>query len=292
MSSNILIIGPTGNVGSELVNLLDAAGISFRALVRSLEKAKGLPALAEPVLGDLARPETLTQAFQGVERAFILSPPIQTTETLERNAFDAAMKAGVKRIVYLSNYGAAEGDHDAHFHVHGKHENLVASMGVEWTVLRPTRFMNFTPMVWPSVFQSGVLIEGGGEGAITVIDPSDVAAVAFKALMEEGHAGRRYDLTSGDSFTAAQLAQMLSKHLDREITLFQGDTNALRRALVENGAPPEYASIMTSAFDRIATGFFHRTRTAEQLLGRKPRGYEEWLTQHLPGMMKALGVTA
>lgn len=284
-TNTILVTGATGTVGSELVRQLDGAGHRVRALVRDRHKAERIASLATPVIGDLAKPETLTSAFARAERVFVLAPPTPEQETLERNAFDAAIAAGAKRIVFLSNYGAAENDVDPHFHVHGKHERHLASLGVDWTVLRPTRFMNYTPFVWSSVIDRGLLIEAGGAGAMTVIDPADIAAVALKALTEDGHEGQRYDLTSEDSFTAAELAQTLSRALQRDITLFEGDLDALRIALIENGAPGEYAPLMAGAFAKVAAGLFKRTNTVVKLLGRPPRPYTQWLESNLPDIL-------
>jgi uncharacterized protein YbjT (DUF2867 family) len=280
--NDILVVGPTGNVGSELIRQLHGAGHGVRALVRDRQKAKRIASLATPVIGDLAKPKTLTSAFAGAQRVFILAPPIPEMETLERNAFDAAVAAGAKRIVYLSNYGAAENDRDHHFHVHGKHERRLASLNLEWTVLRPTRFMTYTPFVWSSVLKRGLLIEGGGAGKMTVIDPADIAAVALKALTEDGHEGRTYELTSEDAFTAADLAQMLARVLKRDITIFEGDVDALRTALVDGGAPAEYAPLMAGYFARVAAGHFKKTDAAGKLLGHPPRGYADWLEQNLP----------
>ncbi len=279
---DILVVGATGTVGSELVRQLDSAGHRVRALVRDQRKAERIASLATPVIGDLAQAETLTRAFAGAERVFVLAPPTPEQETLERNAFDAAIAAGAKRIVFLSNYGAAENDVDPHYHVHGVHERYLASLGVDWTVLRPTRFMTHTPFVWASVLDRGLLIEAGGAGAMTVIDPADIAAVALKVLTEDGHEGQIYELTSEDSFTAAELAQTLSRVLRRDITLFAGDLDALRIALIENGAPGAYAPLMAGAFAKVAAGRFRRTDTVEKLLGRAPRAYDHWLEEHIP----------
>src|SRR5688572_5900248 len=197
MTPHILVVGATGVIGSELVKRLAAPGRRVRALVRSAAKAKGLPSLVESVVGDLSVPATLAPAFQGAERVFVLSPPVPEMESLDRNAFDAAIAAGVKRIVYLSNYGAGEFSRDDyHFEAHAANERRLAKLGVDWTVLRPTRFMTHTPFVWPSVFQRNLLLEPGGEGAMTVVDPVDVSAVALLALTTNGHEGRTYSLTS------------------------------------------------------------------------------------------------
>jgi uncharacterized protein YbjT (DUF2867 family) len=237
------------------------------------------------VIGDLSAPESLAAAFSGAERVFVLAPPTPVQEALERNALDAAVAAGAKRIVFLSNYGAAVGDEDRHFHVHGLHERLLASLGVDWTVLRPTRFMNYTPFAWPSVLDRGLLIEAPGEGAMTVIDPDDIAAVAVKALTEDGHEGQAYELTSEDSFTTAELAEMLRRVLGRDIRLFEGDLEALRDALIASGAPGEVAPLMANYFTKVATGFFKTTDTVGQVLGRKPRSYAQWLERNLPDIL-------
>ena len=279
---NILVVGATGTVGTELVKQLAATGRRPRALVRNRDKAHVVASLADPVIGDLANPQTLAPAFSGAERVFVLAPPTPELETLERNAFDAATTAGAKRIVFLSNYGAAESDSEPHFRVHAAHERHLASLGIDWTVLRPTRFMTHTPFVWPSVLQRGLLIEGGGDGAMTVIDPADIAAVGVKALTEDGHEGRSYDLTSEDAFTATDLARTLSRILRRDITIFNGDLDALRSALVESGAPAEYAPLMAGYFAKVAAGCFKSTDTAGKVLGRAPRTYAQWLEQNLP----------
>jgi uncharacterized protein YbjT (DUF2867 family) len=159
--SSILVVGATGTVGSELVKQLAVTGRRPRALVRNSDKAQAVASLADPAIGDLSKPETLAPAFNGAERVFVLAPPTAELEALEHNAFDAAIAAGAKRIVFLSNYGAAESDDDPHFRIHAAHERHLASLGVDWTVLRPTRFMTHTPFVWPSVLKRGLLIEGG-----------------------------------------------------------------------------------------------------------------------------------
>ena len=108
---NILIVGATGNVGSELVKQFAASGKRVRALVRSESKAADIRHLAEPVIGDLMLPATLNAAFKNAERVFVLAPPVgEAEETMERNAFNAAAAAGVERIVYLSSYPATFGE--------------------------------------------------------------------------------------------------------------------------------------------------------------------------------------
>lgn len=283
---NILIIGATGNVGTELIKQFAASGKRVKALVRSEGKAATVRQLANPVIGDLMVPESLKSPFKNVERVFVLAPPVGEAEkTMERNAFNAAVEAGVKRIVYLSSYPSTFGKGYPYI-VHAANEKLLGTLNVDWTVLRPTRFMPFVPFVWNSIFQRGLLLEQAGDGAMTTIDPADIAAVGLLALTTDGHSSQKYELTSEDSFSSRQLGAMLSKVLKKNLTVFDGSTEELRAALVDNGAPGEYAPIMSDYFGSVAAGHFKVTETVAQLLGRKPRTYAEWLDSNLPNILK------
>src|SRR5271165_6782746 len=66
-SMTILVIGATGSIGSLVVEEAFRQGYSVRALVRSAEKARRLPAKAEAVIGDLTRPDTLDAAVKDID---------------------------------------------------------------------------------------------------------------------------------------------------------------------------------------------------------------------------------
>ena len=264
---NILIVGATGQLGNRLIRQLAGVGVKPRALVRSRAKGNSIASMATPVLGDLTAPETLAEAFSGAERVFIVAPPVPEMETIERNAIEAAVSAGAKRIVYLSNFAAREGSDMRPVHIHGLHERLIASSGVAWTVLGPTRYMTSLPFDWTSVLNDGVLRETGGSGIMTCIDPDDVAAIAAKMLTEDGHEGQVYRPTSDDALTAADLAELLTKYLGRKIKVFEDGSG---------GVPAG------GYFGMVANGVYKRTNVAAKLLGRQPVTYANWLGPNGP----------
>jgi uncharacterized protein YbjT (DUF2867 family) len=243
----ILIVGATGQLGTRLVRQLAATGIKPRALVRNREKGESIASMATPVLGDLLEPRSLVDAFGGADHVFIVAPPAPQMEALERNAIDAAIAAGAKRVVYLSNFAATEGSTLRPMHIHGLHERVIASLDIE----------------------DGLLLETGGSGIMTCIDPDDVAAVAVKALTEDAHAGQTYRLTSEDTFTAAGLAALLSKFLGRQIKVAQNADGPASTA---------------GYFDLVAAGVYRKTDTAAKLLGRPPRAYADWLKDFHPSL--------
>jgi uncharacterized protein YbjT (DUF2867 family) len=162
------------------------------------------------------------------------------------------------------------------------HQRLVATLGVDWTVLRPTRFMTSVPFVWSSIWNQGLLLEAGGSGIMSFFDPDEAAAIAVKALTEDGHVGQTYKLTSEDAYTAADLAKLLSRVVGRELKVFEGDLEAFREALIANGAPGAHAPAMARYFAKVAAGVYEPTDTAAKVLGRAPRAYSDWLEQNPP----------
>jgi uncharacterized protein YbjT (DUF2867 family) len=75
MTNTILVLGATGNVGSQVVKQLADAGANVRAAVRSLSKAEALKGDGVSLTEfDTDKPETVEAAFQGVDKVFLLTP--------------------------------------------------------------------------------------------------------------------------------------------------------------------------------------------------------------------------
>src|SRR5258706_10025240 len=102
MSTNnkktIAVIGATGQQGGSVVRALQAGGqFKVRALTRDPDKHRGLA--DEVVKADLDRPETLRDAFEGVQGVFLVTNNWEPgTDELKQAtaAVRAAKDAGVK----------------------------------------------------------------------------------------------------------------------------------------------------------------------------------------------------
>ena len=102
----ILVTGANGTTGSEVVRQLVKAKKKVRALVRDRAKAASFDKAVEVFVGDLSKPTTLDGAFVGIEATYVVAPNDGTDiAALEGNAYQAAKKAGVKKIVKLSARG-------------------------------------------------------------------------------------------------------------------------------------------------------------------------------------------
>ncbi|WP_119302764.1 NAD(P)H-binding protein [Dongia deserti] len=274
----ILVIGATGTVGSELVGQLADGEYRVRALVRDPAKASFSDRI-DVVVGDLAKPQTLTKAFAGIERVFVLAPPVPELEALEANAFTAARETGVRHIVYLSNFGAGSFAEDL-WQAHGANEQRLRESPMSWTILRPVRFMTNTPYGWASVRDRGLLIEPHGGRKVTMIDPRDIAAAAVVALTQMGHEGKTYELV-GDALTGDEMAQCLSTALGKAITFVDAGEQETRDDLLRSGFPASIVEKILFYFRTLREGRWYETSTLGELLGRAPRRYATWLQDNL-----------
>jgi (4-alkanoyl-5-oxo-2,5-dihydrofuran-3-yl)methyl phosphate reductase len=277
--SLILVTGATGTVGSEVVKQLVAGGHRVRALVRDPARAERLGTGVELVVGDLERPETLGPAFAGVERAFVLAQPTPQLETLEGHAFEAARVAGVGQVVKLSAFGVGVFGM-VPFTRHGASEARLRDSGFAWTILRPTRFMNYTPFPWTWDRQHGTVHEATGDAQMTLIDPVDIAAVAVAVLTTSGHDGQVYELTSAEALTGAELARTLAVALVRPVSFVDSPPAIVREWILRTGAPDFIADATLNYFAAVRAGGWYVTSTVADLLGRPARTYAEWLHEH------------
>lgn len=275
----ILVVGATGTVGREVVKQLVAGGHRVRALVRDPANAGHLGTGPEIVTGDLARPETLAPAFAGVDKALVLAPPTPQLEALEGNAFEAARLAGVRHVVKLSAFGVGAFGMSPWDRHEASEANLRKS-GLAWTIVRPTRFMNYTPFPWTWDRRHGTVHEASGEARMTLIDPVDIAAVVVTVLTTPGHEGQVYELTSAEALTGPELAQTIATAIGRPVRFIDTPPDSLRERILASGAPEFVVDPTLNYFTAVRTGRWYATSTVADLLGRPARTFDQWLRDH------------
>jgi uncharacterized protein YbjT (DUF2867 family) len=86
----VLIVGATGSIGRHVVDEAFHQGHSVRALVRSPEKGRQLPAGTKIVVGDLTRPETLGAAVKDVDAIVFAHGSTRASKTASEKSTMAA----------------------------------------------------------------------------------------------------------------------------------------------------------------------------------------------------------
>jgi uncharacterized protein YbjT (DUF2867 family) len=275
----IVITGATGSVGSQVVKHLAEAGQRVRALVRDPAKASSLKLSAEFVVADLLKPDTLKAAFKGADKAFVIAPPAPDMELMAANGLEAAGQAGVKHVVYLSNFGAGKLGPSPVWNWHAAGESRVRALGGAWTILKPARFMTNTPFPFSlhAIKKWGVFAAPTGTGGMSMIDPADVSAVAAKILAAGGHEGKAYQLTSSDFLTGQQIAAKIGAAIAKAVRFVDSPPEEMRAALVSKKAPSFVVDSVLRYFETVREGRWHTTAEVSDILGRPPRTYDAWL---------------
>jgi uncharacterized protein YbjT (DUF2867 family) len=266
-----LVTGATGNVGSELVAALAAAGEPVRALVRSPRSIPG----AEAIVGDLNRPDGLAEALQGVRGVFLLPGYDDLPSTLA-----LAARSGVEKVVLLSGGSAASGDlGNAVARYMIESERAVEHSGLAWTFVRSGAFMS-NALRWLPQLEAGDVVRVPFPTVRTApIDPYDIAAVAFQALTSDRHLGDILRVSGPDSLLPEDQIAVLADVLGRELHCI-GLSDAEARAELEATMPVEYVDAFFSFYVDGTLDESQVLPTVQEVTSRAPRTFEQWVRAH------------
>ena len=199
--------------------------------------------------GDFDKPERLVKAFAGGEKMLLISTLAVGLRRRAQHqaAVEAAMKAGVKHIVYTSSVGIhpqspsfAVGDH--YFT-----EELLRKSGAHFTFLRDAQYAEvIVMMIAPMAVQTGKWIMSSAEGCMAFVSKKDCVASAAAVLTSDGHEDAAYEITGPELYTfrdAARIAAEVSGRPIEYVTVSEEDRLAMFDAA---GFPRVYVEGMTN----------------------------------------------
>jgi uncharacterized protein YbjT (DUF2867 family) len=271
----ILITGASGNVGKEVLRQIAQAGVKVRAAFQSASKAAMAPSGVEVVTMDYNQAQTVRAALKGVNRVFLVGPPAPNLPALERKAVDEIKQSDVRQIVKLSALGGRESTFPRQ---HADSEDYIKSSGVAYTFVRANGFMqNLVNYNAGTINAQNAFYGCQGDGKVSHIDLRDVAAVAVKVLTDDGHEGKAYSVTGPEALSNAQIAQILSEDLGREISYVDLPPAQFKQALLAAGVDEWSADALIDLQRLYREGKAATvTRDVEQVLGRKPLTFEQF----------------
>lgn len=280
MEHPVLVIGALGNVGAEVVRELQSHKRKVRAADIDAAKLKmKFGSTAEAVHFDFSKPETYASAFEGVSSLFLMRPPqISDVKKYMFPAIDAAKKADVRHIVFLSLIGIEK----ARFVPHYKVETYLLEQGFQTTFLRCSFFMqNLNTTHRAEIRDRDEIFVPVGNAKTSFIDVRDIGAVAARALTDKGIAGRNYDLTGGEALDYWQAASILSQTLGREIKYRNPGVPSFLIETLRRGASFPYALVVTGLYMSTRFGVAKTvTDEVERLLGRKPTSFKQYTADY------------
>ncbi len=199
----IVIAGATGYLGRFVVQECKQRGYWVRALARSPEKLNERGPFLEPAVedqideifvGDVTKPETLEELCDGIDFVFSSVGLTRQSHNLSfhdvdyrgnKNILDSALKATVKKFIYISVYNAHIMEKVTIVKAHEDFVRELRASQIDATVIRPTGY--FSDMTeYLKMAQGGrAYVFGDGKNHLNPIHGADLAEVCVDAFSQD-----------------------------------------------------------------------------------------------------------
>jgi uncharacterized protein YbjT (DUF2867 family) len=272
----VLVAGATGSLGREVVRALKARGERVRALGRSARRLEALRGLADEFYpADALDARSLPPALEGVDRVFSclgasVIPMLhygrrsfsQVDYPANRNLVEAAVRAGVRKFVYVSVFGHDRLPRNDFIRGHERVVETLRASGLDYSVLRPTGFFSAMEEIL-LVASLGLLPEfNSGAARTNPIHEADLAELCVAAF--DSPPGWEQDVGGPDALPRHEIARLALAAAGREARAVRVPVGVLRTAgrllLPLN---PRVGSLMTFIADILVDDFVapaHGTR--------------------------------
>jgi NAD(P)H dehydrogenase (quinone) len=222
---------------------------------------------------DFDRPDSLAEAFAGVDRLLVISADVPGVRVEQHKAaFAGAAEAGVGQIFYTSMVDPVEDHPSAPLaRDHRETEAALRATGVPWTILRFGFFTESLVGGAGRAIESGRLVSNAGAGVATWVAIRDCAAVATEVLLEGDHSGQVYDVVGPERISYLDIVKTLSELSGREVELVELDDASYRDGLLSGGVSAADADEYTSFGVAIREGYVAKMNNViEALTGVPP----------------------
>ncbi|WP_291516687.1 SDR family oxidoreductase [Bdellovibrio sp. ArHS] len=275
MGLRVMITGPTGTLGQELVQKFKNAGLPFVAASRALER---LPEGVRGLCLDYENSLILEQALSDVDVLFFLQPFSAKMIDEAARVIKAARNSGVEFILRISEIGAQAGSPYLFRHLHGQVEEMLAQSGIPYAFLKPAAYMQNFLRGYREALMQGTLFLPEGEGRTAFVDARDVADVAFEILKNPwGFSKKSLEITGTRALSNAEALAIISNCTRRRLSYVPVTEEAALRLWQRAGMSPFESEIRLSLHRATREGSTDRVfETFKKILGRPPRRFEDF----------------
>lgn len=262
----VLVVGASGLVGSEIVRLLKGANYRIRATT-----SKQVVAPSENLIHvDVTTGEGVKDAFQGVDRAFLLSPPGYADQYLTLSPLiQEAKRRGLKKVVLMTAMGANAVETSPF----RRAELELEKSGLKYNIIRPNWFLqNFHTFWVQGIRQESKILLPAGKAKVSFIDARDISNVAFHLLTTDQLANQAFDLTGPEAVDHDQVAEVISNAIGKKVAYQEIAPETLKTSLLNAGLPGEYVDFLVTIMGFLREGYSAAVTTnVKKITGRQPR---------------------
>ncbi|MGW7310939.1 NmrA family NAD(P)-binding protein, partial [Streptomyces sp. NPDC054835] len=203
-------------------------------------------------------------------------------------AVDAAVAAGVRRVVYLSYLGAAPHATFTYARDHWYTEQHIRSTGVRHTFLRDSAYQADLAAMTGA---DGILRGPADDGRVAAVTHDDIADAATAVLLGgDAHDGATYDMTGPEALSFAEIAAALARAAGRPVHYLPETRDEALASRAGYGAPDWEVEGWVTSYEAVATGEMDTVSDAVRTLtGHPPQSFADFLAanprayRHLTG---------
>ncbi len=221
---------------------------------------------------DLASGKGVSEAFEGVSRAFLLSPPGFADQYRILSPLIAeASRRKLEKVVLMTAMGA-DANPDSPM---GRAELELERTGLRYNIIRPNWFMqNFHTFWLPGIRDQRKILLPAGRAKVSFIDSRDISAVAQKLLEEVGNdalANQAFVLTGPASIDHDEVARALVVATGLPIRYEEIEPKVLGDGMKGAGVPADYVDFLLLILGYLREGYSAGlTDSVRRILGREP----------------------
>ncbi|MFB8762266.1 NmrA family NAD(P)-binding protein [Nocardiopsis alba] len=281
----IVVTGATGGLGGATVEHLlrrlpaERIGVSVRDETRARHFAdRGVRVRR----GSYEDPAALRDSFAGAEQVLLVSGNDLTADivALHRDAIEAAVDAGVQRIVYTGQQAAVPGNPYPPSRTHIDTEAALAESGLAWTVLRNGAYGPLDQVLGPWARTGEIALPA--DGPVPYTDRADVAEATAAVLAGDRRIDGPVTLAAPIALTLGDIAAIASDLTGRTIERVVVEDERWVADQIAAGLPEPVARFMLTWYRAAREDHFAETTPLlSELLGREPRGVAERLTEQI-----------
>lgn len=225
----VAVTGATGFVGQAFLDAAETAGIEVRALTRrGMPRRRGV----EWQRGDLHNRTTLAKLVERAEAVIHIAGVVNTPDPTGFHLgnvegtlalVEAAVAAGVPRLVFVSSLAAREPRLSAYGASKRKAEQVVAASGLDWTIVRPPAIYGPRDREILELFKLASrwgVVPMPPKGRASLIHVDDLARLLL-ALVPGGESvtHRTFEADDGrpNGWTHRELAQAIGQAVGRKV---------------------------------------------------------------------------
>ncbi|MDO6475146.1 NmrA family NAD(P)-binding protein [Alteromonas sp. 1_MG-2023] len=276
----ILVFGSTGRTGRALISQLLKKGEKLRIMVRNAKKVRELRLQGVDVVeGEIDNYRILSQAFERVDKVYMLLGNSEHQLFLEKLIINMALEKGVSLVVKQSSLEALPDSDKPIPKLHVESEQYLKRSGLNWVMLRPTFFSQMLFLCAEGIVKADKLAFPMLNGVVAMTDARDVAEVAAHVLTTSGHSGKSYDITGPELVSFETVAAILSKELGREITYTSTRLEDFRARLDQVVEDKWRVNAVCEEINFLANAQHgYTTSVVSDLLGRPARGARDFIS--------------